>query len=252
MGRRPLVAAVDLDDTIIHCGLLPPVVASALGTLREAGAIVIPATARPERLAALVLPVWMMTAGVFSGGGLVKMESRRDYLFIPEAAQIAFFQHCVAEGLEFGVETTDEIHLSWPLATLLGVPHSESPVPPVDLPRRHVTKLFFVPDSTRPSPVHIPGVVVNVMRGGWAEVLPADADKGTGLRRLLDLMGLTGCRTAAIGDDTSDLALFAQVDLSFAMPNAVSEVAGRATARLVGQNPAQSVADALVALAKIV
>jgi Cof subfamily protein (haloacid dehalogenase superfamily) len=64
---------------------------------------------------------------------------------------------------------------------------------------------------------------------GMIEIGPAHVDKGTGTRRVLDLLGIPATRVVAFGDMPNDLPVFALCGVSVAMGNAHPDVQAAAT-----------------------
>jgi len=65
----------------------------------------------------------------------------------------------------------------------------------------------------------------------WVDIMPADVDKGVGLREAQRALGVTPAQTVAFGDYLNDSALLAGADWSFAMANAHPDLAAQARFR---------------------
>ena len=65
-----------------------------------------------------------------------------------------------------------------------------------------------------------PGCRVVQGHDHWVDVVGADVDKGTALRRLQDELGIGPEQTAAFGDHLNDIGMLRAVGMSFAMANA--------------------------------
>ena len=73
----------------------------------------------------------------------------------------------------------------------------------------------------------------------WLEVFSADANKGSGLRMLKELIACD--KVICFGDSLNDLPMFKEADYSYAVENALSEVKQAATG-VIGSNDTDSVA----------
>lgn len=81
---------------------------------------------------------------------------------------------------------------------------------------------------------------------GWnnIEIVPRGVDKGTALRTLAAMLGISMEQTAGIGDSDNDLGLFAAVSMPIAMGNAPQYVKDRAK-RVTDSNARDGVALAI-------
>lgn len=75
----------------------------------------------------------------------------------------------------------------------------------------------------------------------WLTVHAAKATKGQALEELVDLLGLTGCRCVAFGDQVNDLELMRQASHGVAVGNAVASVQ-EAADEVIGRNSEHAVA----------
>ncbi|XP_075265101.1 uncharacterized protein LOC142357344 [Convolutriloba macropyga] len=79
---------------------------------------------------------------------------------------------------------------------------------------------------------------------GMLEVLPLGVSKGSGVRRLLDNMGVDPADVMAIGDGENDIEMLEMVGLGVAMGNAVKKARDAAT-EVVSSNDEDGVAEAI-------
>ncbi len=93
----------------------------------------------------------------------------------------------------------------------------------------------------------MPGISIASFQGNVIEVMPEGVDKGTGLRRVQKLLGLSKRQTLAIGDNDNDLPMFQQAAFCVAMGNALDTVKLRAQ-HITSDNDSDGVARAIRAL----
>jgi len=84
----------------------------------------------------------------------------------------------------------------------------------------------------------------------YYEMLPFGANKGSGLKKLLEIMGISGRLTVAAGDFLNDIELLDTADIACAVANAESAVKARAK-WLVRDNNSGAVADIIERLKKM-
>ena len=82
------------------------------------------------------------------------------------------------------------------------------------------------------------GVAVDVLPGRMVTLVPRGIDKGTGVRRLLDIVGVQPEDAVALGDAHNDLAVFAITGRSFTVGGAPAEVRAAATDHVGPRGPA--------------
>lgn len=76
---------------------------------------------------------------------------------------------------------------------------------------------------------HIPGICVTTSVKGNAEFMAEGVNKGIGIAKLKELLGLDASQVIAIGDNENDVEMFAQAGISVAMGNAAECVKRRAS-----------------------
>lgn len=93
------------------------------------------------------------------------------------------------------------------------------------------------------------GVALSTIAGGvdWVEILPMGVDKGTGLRRACDYLGLPLETTVVIGDHLNDLPMFAIAGTAAAVGNAHLTTKARAHIH-VASNDGHALADVVAIL----
>ena len=91
--------------------------------------------------------------------------------------------------------------------------------------------------------IRLPVCTITCTRGN-IEVSPQGIDKGKGLRRLCEQVGIPLSRVIAVGDSENDLPMLNVAGLAVAMGNAIPE-AKRAAAVVVSDNDNDGVAEAI-------
>ena len=103
-------------------------------------------------------------------------------------------------------------------------------------------------ETTLPALVHLrPARQVVVSGAHWVDVMSSTADKGSGLRRVQELLGITPEQTAAFGDYLNDTQMLTAAGMSFAMANAHPDVLAVARHR-APSNDERGVSRTLAAL----
>jgi hydroxymethylpyrimidine pyrophosphatase-like HAD family hydrolase len=82
------------------------------------------------------------------------------------------------------------------------------------------------------------GVAVDVLPGRVVTLVPRGIDKGHGVRRLLQILGIEARDAVAVGDAHNDLAMFAVTGRSFTVGGAPADVRAAATDHVGPRGPA--------------
>lgn len=104
-----------------------------------------------------------------------------------------------------------------------------------------MTPFAMVADRIKADFETMPGLNFTRSDGNNLEVMPKGVNKGTGLCRVMKLLGLEKQQMIAFGDSENDLPMFSQVGLCVAVGNA-SETVKKAAHRIAGDNEADGVA----------
>lgn len=201
---RPVVLALDLDRTLTGPDLVPDAAAlAAVRRLRAQGHICILATGRPaDHLASNPLLTDSFDAFVLEGGAVWGPWTRLQTASNASAA-VQAGRALAAAGHAVEVRQAS-----------FAAPRTLTPT----IRRAH------------------PGLVVH-NNADQVDVLPAGHDKGKGLRRVLQDLGLQGHRVVALGDNDNDVPLLQAADVGIAVANATPALRALADRVTVGAGP---------------
>jgi Cof subfamily protein (haloacid dehalogenase superfamily) len=229
-GLRPLIAAVDLDDTLLrNDGTISRRTLAALGDWLQSGRQVVIATGRPRRSVSAVLPVEMQALPLICyNGAAIYLDGCCIYenLIPPEAAHliVAQMQLAAPEAI-IGLEIDGELYLNRPMQR--ATPYHVTDLQTLE-GRAAAKVLLFggAGDALTPVLQNLPASAraLHSARYQFVQVLAATADKAEALRVLMGEWDAPLAQVAAFGDDTNDTEMVRVCGLGVAVANAVAEV----------------------------
>ncbi len=255
----PKLIATDIDGTMLRAnGTLSPRVRQALHSATEAGIFVVPATGRPEMVAANVINALGLGGfWVFANGAMTRNvdtgETVRGYWLDQDVAKnLVLGVRAGFPGAGFAVEWDDGMAYEPGFEHLVPVPPSISPIGDVlealvgrvqkilvfD-PRLHIDQLFqavslAVGDSG----------VASYSGLNFVEVAGKLVTKALALDGLCGDLGLKSSEVAAFGDNHNDIAMLAWAGRGYAMGNATAD-AKEAADEIILSSDEDGLADAI-------
>jgi hypothetical protein len=240
--------AFDVDGTLLDSqARLRPRVLAALEALRQTGALLLVATAVPQRFARAKLAEapFLCERGVFLGGAHVVDDAGgfcRQVQMDAAAAQGLIEGLAAADpALQILVQTGPDHHalrLPMPGDVLAswGYP-PEALIPFEETLGAPCAKIVAWHESLDLHPLckELQGRLEGRARlfpsenGHWLQATAWEADKGRGLLALLEHLGIFPAETVALGDELPDVDMFRVVGVSVAMGNAPAAVQAEAT-----------------------
>ncbi len=238
----------DIDGTLLDSqAVLRPRTVAALNALNEGGAVLLVATALPQRYARMKLGAtpYLYQRGVFLGGGHI-LDERTGYSYdltvhAAVASPVLALLESVSPELQIVVQYGDTRHAhrlpidprlvaTWGYDATGLVPYELSAARPF-------TKIIAWHESLDLSPAHEALVArfgaqaqFYLTDGGHAlQVTAAGATKGQGLERLLEHLGIDPSTAISFGDSTPDVEMFKVTGVSVAMGNSLPEVQAAAS-----------------------
>lgn len=240
-----LAVVVDLDGTVVSDRAVSPATACAATDLVAKGTPLIAATARtPAGVATLDVLTPHLTAVVGCGGALGWCPSTGRVLWrhVIAADRVKQLVELVTKRIPgAGIAAHDGHHwrLTQRFAALRG--SSRSGVVQIaaaqDIGRHPACTMAVCHEALSSDELaevltaadFDPSATISYSAAGMIEIGPADVDKGTGTRQVLDLLGVPATQVVAFGDMPNDLPVFALCGVSVAMGNAHPAVRAAAT-----------------------
>lgn len=226
------VVALDLDGTLLRSDeTISERTMCALDRCREAGVMIVVATARPPRMVSSLLPRWLseLPYVCYNGAEIYEAGERVAACHIaPETARkIVRSVNIVSPGSAVSAEIDDwnycdrTITSRWPYDVVDLMQFINKPVAKV---------LFDCACIEDPSALHFQfprECVCKFTSGGMlGEVMSVRASKAAGLAALLARWSLSLGDVIAFGDDTPDIEMLRECGMGVAMGNAIPEVKG--------------------------
>jgi hydroxymethylpyrimidine pyrophosphatase-like HAD family hydrolase len=237
MTFRALV--LDIDGTLLDSqGLLRPRVLAALDAVREAGIILLVATALPQRFARTKLAAapGLCDRGVFLGGAHLVDDPTgysHEVHFAPTVAPALIHSLLEADPeLQILVQTgpdhhalrlplPEEVLAAWGYPPDALIPFSRAGAGPCAKIVAWHERLDLRPlCTTLQSRFAGRAWLYPSEDGHWVQATAWEATKGQGLLRLLTHLGIVPADVAALGDDLPDVDMFQVAGLAVAMGNA--------------------------------
>lgn len=238
----------DVDGTLLDSqAVLRPRTLAALNALNERGAVLLVATALPQRYARMKLGAapYLYERGVFLGGGHI-LDERTGFSYeltvdAAIAGPVLSLLEAVSPELQIVVQYGDTRHAhrlpidprlvaTWGYDATALVPYQKSAAQPF-------TKIIAWHESLELSAAYDALVARHgtqarfyLTDGGHAlQVTAAGATKGQGLLRLLAQLGIAPATAISFGDSTPDVEMFEVTGVSVAMGNSLPDVQAAAT-----------------------
>lgn len=238
----------DVDGTLLDSqSELRPRTVAALNALNERGAVLLVATALPQRYARMKLGAapYLCERGVFLGGGHVLDErtgfSHEITVDGAVAAPVLALLESISPELQIVVQYDDTRHAhrlpidprlvaTWGYDATARVPYERSAARPL-------TRIIAWHESLDLSEAYDALVAqlgtqarFYLTNGGHVlQVTAAEATKGRGLLRLLAHLAIDPVTAISFGDSTPDIEMFKVTGVSVAMGNSLPEVQAAAT-----------------------
>ena len=271
MAQKYLIA-VDMDGTLLNSqGKITEKSVGILQRLLDAGHYVVPASGRsltllPKEINALC----GLKFGVLGNGAVVWDYEKKASVYkrlLPEGAAEQILAevkkwyeaetkmaektfHYYTEVIADGVVYTEKKDRKWYHAATIGGNFVEYMLANHEyvsdiheqkdlLQRAEKINLYFE-DTAFAAGVRerwndVPGICVTTSVNGNAEFMAAGVNKGAGVARLKEILGMDTAQVIAIGDNVNDVEMFAQAGISAAMGNAADGVKQKASC-VVGDN----------------
>lgn len=224
------VAAIDMDDTLLHSdGSVSTRNLAALQQWQRAGNRLVIATGRPRRSVKPALPAALGALPIICyNGAEIHIDGRTIYekLIPPDAVrQIVEEAQAAAPEATIGLEVHGELYLNRP--TNRSTPYHVADLLEVAChPAAKVLVFGEQLERLTPMLASLPATARAMLsaRYRFIQILAHGADKAVALRELMAAWDVPLAHVVAFGDDTNDVEMLRESGLGVAMANAVDEV----------------------------
>ena len=245
MTSSPIrLIATDIDGTLLNSQLqIPERNLRAIHAAREKGITVAISSGRfPENVYVLLEDYGIRCPIIGTNGADIideNLNRMSETCIAPESALRAL-EHLIRLGSDFFLFASQAICTSYETRKhhselsfgdrirALGFTYYHGPKEAVELAERGIVHKFFVCDNV---PLHlvrealrgIPGIDLTQSSANNVEIMPLGIDKGVGIRKLADSLGIPMAQIMALGDEGNDIPMLRAAGYGVAMGNGSAE-----------------------------